>query len=159
MSATPAHLVRALRSAERLRFLCTGNMVRSAFAELYARHLDCPKPVDSAATIYQNEGLFPETRAALLARGVSRAMLDSFRSRHLDRITEPPTPGMLVFGMTDAHLAVWAERYPQHGNAFLLSEVLGRSGGIADPVLEGADFNEAFRTVERAVEAIVRALG
>ena len=32
-------LDRALAGATGLRFLCSGNMVRSAFAELYARHL------------------------------------------------------------------------------------------------------------------------
>ena len=41
---------RALREAETFVFLCSGNMVRSAFAELYAQHTGFPLPVRSAAT-------------------------------------------------------------------------------------------------------------
>jgi protein-tyrosine-phosphatase len=154
----PARIVQALEAAERLRFLCTGNMVRSAFAEVYALHLGCPKPVDSAATIYQNSGLYPETRLALQARGVSAQMLDAFRSRQLDSLSDKPDAGMLVFGMTHTHLDAWVARYPGHGNALLLSEVLGSQDEIADPVLDGADFGQAFARVASAVEAIVGVL-
>ena len=52
-------LAEALSGASHLRFLCSGNVVRSAFAELYARHVGCPLPVDSAATTFQNAELFP----------------------------------------------------------------------------------------------------
>ena len=151
-------LRRALREAESIRFLCTGNMVRSAFAELYARHLDCPLPVDSAATVYQNDGLYPETRSALEERGVDAELLDAFRSRHLSIVHDLPSAGMLVFGMTEAHLESWIRHHPTHRNSFLLSEALGDGGPIADPVLDGADFQVVFRTVQRAVENVVAAL-
>ena len=61
-----------LKDVTSILFVCTGNMVRSAFAELYARYLGCPLQVSSAATIYRNTEIFPITGFALLARGVPR---------------------------------------------------------------------------------------
>jgi len=148
----------ALHEATALRFLCTGNAVRSAFAELYARHLGCPLPVDSAATLYRNAELFPETRAALLERGVAARTLERFAPRHLDRLEPDPDPRLLVLGMSLAHLAAWRARFPGHGNAFRLAEVLGRAEDIADPVLEGAAFRPTFERVACCVEALVARL-
>ena len=47
-------------------FVCSGNMVRSAFAELYARHLGIPITVHSAATTFRNDSIFPETADPVL---------------------------------------------------------------------------------------------
>ena len=79
----------ALAHASGVRFLCTGNVVRSAFAELYARHVGLPLPVDSAATHYENTHLLRPTREALLARGVSPALLEAFRPRPVWRLPPP----------------------------------------------------------------------
>ncbi len=81
-------------------FVCTGNMVRSPFAELYARHLGCPVPVSSAATTYRNLGIYPTAAYALLSRGVSREIVTQFRPRHLDDLVSPPDEGIVIFGMT-----------------------------------------------------------
>ena len=72
-------LERALRGATGVLFLCSGNMIRSAFAELYARHLGCALPVRSAATTYRNDAIYPQARAALLARGVPAETIAVFR--------------------------------------------------------------------------------
>lgn len=154
-------LEEALTQATALRFLCSGNMVRSAYAEVWAKHRGVPLPVDSAATRFQNQGLFPETRVALAARGVPEAVLDRFVSRHLSLLTrEDPEflAGLVVFGMTRDHLDAWRRMHPEHDAAFLLGELTG-AGQIADPVLEGARFEDAFGAVEAAVEALLGRLG
>ena len=151
-------LERALAQASAVRFLCTGNVVRSAFAELWARNLGCPLPVDSAATRFQNAALFPETRAALELRGVAPRLLDAFRPRHLDRVPGPPDPQLLVLGMAAEHLAAFGARFPEHPGAFPVLALLGRSGEIADPVLEGASHERAFADVAACVEALLERL-
>ncbi len=148
---TAPDLDRALASASAVRFLCSGNVVRSAFAELYARHLELPLPVDSAATRFDNPELFPETRAALLARGVAPELIAAFRPRPLWRLPEPPAAGLLVLGMSPEHLATWSARHPALGRAFLLREIEDRREPVADPVLEGADLELAFETIARCV--------
>jgi protein-tyrosine-phosphatase len=146
-------LERALREAAGLRFLCSGNVVRSAFAELYARHLGLPLPVDSAATHFENTHLFDPTREALAARDVEPALLSAFRPRPIWNLP-PPDPRLLVLAMAPMNLETWRRRHPAHARSYLLREVEGVAAAVADPVLDGADFDQTFRTVARCVERL-----
>src|SRR5262245_10050158 len=49
-----------LARAPEIVFVCSGNVVRSAFAHLYAVHLGLPRRVRSLATRYRNPVLFAE---------------------------------------------------------------------------------------------------
>jgi protein-tyrosine-phosphatase len=143
-----------LRVAQAVRFVCSGNMVRSAFAELYARHLGCALPVDSCATTYRNPGLYPETRTALVRLGVDPAACDGFRPRHLDDL---PEDGLtrVILGMTPAHLSAYRHQFGARDPLLLLDAIDGTGGSIADPVLEAVGFEEAFSAVARNVRALV----
>jgi protein-tyrosine-phosphatase len=149
---------RTLRQASELVFVCSGNMVRSAFAELYGRHLGCPLPLRSAATTYRNDRIFPETARALLERGVARSAIRAFRPTHIDDLLPVPTSAALLLGMTRGHLAA-LRASGLRAPAFLLGAVAGGVEEIPDPVLEGADFDETFARVGACVEAIVGLLG
>lgn len=147
-----------LKDVTGILFVCTGNMVRSPFAELYARHLGCPLPVSSAATIYRNAEIFPVTGFALLARGVPREIITQFRPRHLDDLDFPLDDGTVAFGMTHSHLQSLADRGIPENRIFLLSEVLGRTDEIRDPVLDDADFDPVFETIAECVETLILGL-
>lgn len=147
-----------LENVTNLLFVCTGNMVRSPFAELYARHLGCPLPVSSAATYYRNAEIFPVTTFALLARGVPREIITQFRPRHLDDFDSPLNDGIVAFGMTHMHLQALADRGIPENRIFLLTEVLGRTDEIRDPVLDDADFDPVFDTIAECVEALILGL-
>lgn len=147
-----------LKDVTSILFVCTGNMVRSAFAELYARHLQCPLPVSSAATIYRNSEIFPMTGFALLARGVSREIILKFRPRHLDDLVFPMDEDTVAFGMTRSHLEALSDRGMPENRIFLLNEVLGCTDEIIDPVLDDADFDQVFDTIAQCVEALVNRL-
>jgi len=156
VSARP-HLEQALREASGVRFLCTGNVVRSAFAELYARHLGLALPVDSAATHYENTRLIRPTRDALAVRGVDPALVAGFRPRPIWSLP-PPEPRLLVLAMAPLNLEAWRRFHPGHGPSFLLREIEGVAEAIADPVLDGTDFGEAFTAVGRCVERLLERL-
>jgi protein-tyrosine-phosphatase len=149
-------LERALADAGEVLFLCTGNMVRSAFADLYARHLGCRLAVSSAATVFRNDHMLPETARALAVRGVRPEWIRSFRPRHLDDLLPHLGERALILGMTDMHLEALAGHPSLRRRAFLLASLLGDQVGIADPVLEGADFAATFQRVAACVEALVR---
>ena len=144
-------LAQALEGAPELVFVCSGNMVRSAFAHLLGVHLGLPRRISSLATTYRNDRLFPETAAALLARGVDREAVRAFRPTHVEEGLPAVDPAAVLFGMRRHHLDPLGVHRPR---AFLLTEVLGGGGEIADPVLEGADFDRTFDQVERCVRAL-----
>ena len=145
-----------LRAAPAVLFVCSGNVVRSAFAELYARHLGLDLPIHSAATTYRNPALFPETHAALRERRVAPGLVASFRPRHLEDVVPGLPAGTLAFGMTRSHLADLAVWPGAPVDAHLMLEVLGEERELADPVMDGVDFGATYRTLERCVTILVR---
>lgn len=150
-------LGQALERATGLVFVCSGNMIRSAFAELYARHLGCDLPLRSAATTYENDRLHPATRAALLARGVAREDIDRFRPTHIARLRESVSPGAVGFGMTRGHLAVMRGVPELEHSSFLLLSIQGRDEELEDPLHDGR-FDESFATIASCVEDLVARL-
>lgn len=154
----PLELDEALAQAPAVLFLCTGNVVRSAFADLYARHLGCPRPVSSAATVFRNERLMGETARALADRGVPAEWMRAFRPRHLNDVLAGLDERTLILGMAPMHLAALSARGELRRRAFLLSSLLAQPGAIEDPVLEGADFDATFERIARCVEALVSRL-
>ena len=140
--------------ADTVVFLCSGNMVRSAFAELYARHVGFPRTVRSAATTYRNDSIFPETARALRAVGVKKKAIRAFRPAHIDDVVSTLPATSVFLGMRHHHLDVlraWPHRFDR---GFLLVP----SGEIADPVLEGADFARTFSLVALGVDTLLRDL-
>ena len=133
-------------------------MVRSAFAELLGRHLNVPGELSSIATTYRNDGLYPETHEALLARGIPEATLRSFRPTHMEDARELFVPGSLFLCMTQAHRQALADRGPAPAKSDFFLALLGTNEEIPDPVLDGADFETTFRVLERGVRALKREL-
>lgn len=150
-------LRRALAEAEQVLFLCSGNMVRSTFAELLTRHLGLACPVASAATRFRNQGMFPETALALRARGVPQPWIRAFRSRHLEDVRGELAPRTLFLAMTEEHLA--SLRASERPRAFLFGGLAGEPEAILDPVLEGADFATTFERLELCARALVALYG
>jgi len=148
----------ALTGASSVLFLCSGNMVRSAFAELYARHLGCPRPVRSAATVFRNDHILAETARALAARGVPGEWTSAFRPRHLSDLQDELDPRTLVLGMARMHLDALERRPALRQRAFLLPRLVGETDEIADPVLDGADFELTFQRIAACVETLVERL-
>lgn len=151
-------LQRSLEDSCAILFLCTGNAVRSAFCDLYARHLGCRLPVRSAATVYRNVRMMSETRRALELRGVAPADIACFRPRHVEDLLPSCDARTVVLGMTHVHLEALAPRRDLRARAWLLPELCAESGEVPDPVLDGADFAATFERLERYVRALTAAL-
>jgi len=141
-----------LADCRQVVFVCSGNAVRSAFAHLYAEHLGLPREVLSLATRYHNATLFPETAAALAARGVDRRAIGAFRSTHVDRGLALVRADAVLFGMRAHHLEPLGEHRER---ARLLPALLGSSDEIADPVEDGADFDATFARVAECIERLL----
>lgn len=136
-----------------LLFLCSGNVLRSAFCELYAKHLELPFQISSGATQYRNHAIFPESRAALQELGVPGELLTTFKPRHVEDFTEALTPNTLVFGMTHAHLTAFTETFGDGHDTRLMLSVLGQGGEVDDPYFTER-YDETFETLTACIEAL-----
>jgi protein-tyrosine-phosphatase len=147
-----------LRDASGLLFLCSANMVRSAFAELYARHVGIRLPLSSAATVYHRGSLLAGTAEALVERGVPPDELAAFRHAHIDELLDGLDERVVVLGMTRRHLEPLGARPEILARAHLLAESLGEAEEIPDPVHDGVDFATTFARIAECVEALERRL-
>ncbi|MFT5286697.1 MAG: protein-tyrosine-phosphatase [Planctomycetota bacterium] len=143
-----------LKSASGIAFLCSGNMIRSAFAHLYARHLNCPLPVRSAGTIYENTRIHPETAANLVGRGVNSGWTLAFKPTHLSQLLPQLDERTIVFGMKFEHLLVLPKDPDFTRRSFLLTNLLDRDEELADPMFEGG-LENVLDTIAECVDTLV----
>jgi protein-tyrosine-phosphatase len=142
-------------------FICTGNTCRSPMAEgLFRKAIDGrPDFTVSSAGVAASKGgkASAETLAILKKRGAS---LDDFGSR-------PVSEAMLgeathVFAMTEGHLAVLENRFPQHADKFFLvrefSGISDKRQGIdvPDPIGMGLPaYEEVAKVLDAAIPSII----
>jgi len=143
-----------LKSASGIAFLCSGNMIRSAFADIYARHLKCPLPVRSAGTIYENTRIHPKTAANLVGRGVNSGWTLAFQPTHLSQLLPQLDERTIVFGMKHEHLLVLPKDPDFTRRSFLLTNILDRDEELADPMFEGG-LEGVLDTIAECVDALV----
>lgn len=144
----------ALQSAKGLAFLCSGNMIRSAFAHLYARHLGCPVPVRSAGTIYENTSIHPDTAANLVGRGVNSGWTLAFQPTHLSVLLPQLDPSTVIFAMKYEHLLALPGTSSFTDRAFLLTNLLDRDEELADPMFEGG-LEQVLDSIAECTEVLV----
>jgi protein-tyrosine-phosphatase len=126
-------------------------MIRSAFAELYARHLGTSLRLRSAGTCYPNSAIHPRAGHALEVLGVPPAWTSQFRPTLLAELE--PREGEVLLGMTREHLAE-ARAQGFVGPAFLILGALSSEQEVPDPYFEGG-YEEAFDVLARATSAVL----
>lgn len=146
---------------QRILFLCTGNICRSASAELLTlkRLEEKPLPgteVMSAGVWAQPGRACPsETVASLSRRGVD--------ARH--HRARAMTPALInwadiILGMTEEHCEAVRQRYPEATDkTFLFRAFAGSSGDVGDPFGGGEDAHNACTAeISLSVDKILKRL-
>lgn len=145
-----------LMKPERLVFVCTGNICRSAYAEALARSLGLEAV---SAGVRTTPGLPANPQAILEAR--ARGLdLSSHRTRAWSDVAL--RPGDLVLPAQLHHLLAVRRRVLQEGcPAVLMSRFSGkRFAVIRDPYgQDAAVFREVFDLIDRVVHNLNRAWG
>jgi protein-tyrosine phosphatase len=138
-------------------YICTGNICRSPFAEVYTAHLLAAHGLSGAITVSSagtgalvGHPMHPASQAEALARGVSEPWVDAFAGRQLGQRIAARAD--LILGLTPAHrgeaVRIWPQALPV---AFSLLEfarlaaLVDPSGLPADPVDRGGALVAAAR--------------
>jgi len=90
---------------------------------------------------------------------VSPSALAAFRSRNLEECPLPFAGRTLVLGMRPENLTAARAADAPQACLFLLGAVFEPWEELADPVLEGADFERTFELLAQAVERLLALYG
>ena len=130
-------------------FVCSGNIIRSAFCELYAKHLGIS--CSSFGTRYRNTRIHPQARKALLARGVPHRQIKEFTPRFISEVKY--SSKNKYYCMTKEHVSDLLQAGFEEERVFLLASVLGEESDIQDPFFTG-EFTKVFDVLEKCVHAL-----
>jgi protein-tyrosine phosphatase len=138
-------------------YICTGNICRSPFAEVYTAHLLAAHGLGGVVTVSSagtgalvGHSMHPASQAEALARGVAEPWVDAFAARQLGQRTASGAD--LILGLTPAHrgeaVRIWPRALPV---AFSLLEfarlaaLVEQSGLPRNPVDRGGALVAAAR--------------
>ncbi len=133
-------------------FVCSGNIIRSAFCELLLKHKVNTADVSSLGLFYKNSIIHPKTREALLERGVPHVLIDNFKPTFADDIVLDPDN--LYFCMTMKHKSDLLCRGIPESNIRLVSSVLNQHVDVEDPYFIG-NYDQVFSYLKKCIEKIV----
>lgn len=147
-----------LKKCDLILFLCSGNIIRSAFADLYSRHIGVEKNILSAGTTYFNSRITKEAESKLISLGVDNNIISEFSPTHISNLALSNFSKIIVFGMKRAHLSDF-DLFPEKVIAkYLLSEIQGTREEIADPYFEGG-YGSVFIQIKNYVDELKLILG
>lgn len=142
-----------LKKSDLILFLCSGNIIRSAFADLYARHICIEKNILSAGTTYFNSRITKEAKSKLISLGVDNNIISEFSPTHISNLELSNYSKIVVFGMKRAHLSDF-DLFPEKVIAkYLLSEIQGTKEEITDPYFEGG-YGSVFKLIKNYVDEL-----
>jgi len=161
------HLTNAILECERIVFVCSGNIIRSAFADVYSHHrgipdkskIKNPKKISSLGTTYFNSSIHENTETALKDQGIPETDIRNFIPTHISRGTELKDGKTVFFGMKYGHLEDLEKMVGNvRGRAFLLTELIPdefkKCPEIRDPYFEGG-WEETYELIKRCVDQLV----
>lgn len=139
----------------KVTFVCTGNIIRSAYSEYLAKKYFQSKNYskiifDSGACKHQNSYMYPLTKNLLLQEGYSENQLSSFKPRLIQNFISEFEKSTIFIAMTKEHLNYIEKKYP--GKGFLLKEiVLGKKEDVLDPYYFPEKENEIMTELKELV--------
>jgi protein-tyrosine-phosphatase len=121
----------------KITFVCTGNIIRSAYAEYMAKKYFKLKnkpnlKFDSGACFHQNSYIYPLTKKLLLNEGIPEVEILSHKPRLIENYFGDFKRTTLFIAMTKQHLEYLDRQFP--GSSFLLKDIVeNRKEDVLDP--------------------------
>lgn len=139
----------------KITFVCTGNIIRSAYSEYLAKKYFQSKNksnllFDSGACKHQNSYMYPLTKKLLLQEGYSEEQLSTFKPRLIQNYFSEFEKSTMFIAMTQEHLNYIEKKFP--GKGFLIKEiVLGKKEDVLDPYYFSEKENEIMAELKGLV--------
>jgi len=140
-----------ITTADTIYFVCSGNIIRSSFAELYARHLGIDN-VSSYGTTYHNKHIHQRSAEKLHEIGVESQVIDNFSPTHLNA-TAQFTDNDIHIVMTTEHRDKLIAAGVSPNRILKIRELIGDDADVADPYFQN-NFDEAYDTIVAAVKQL-----
>lgn len=143
-------LIRNIKQSKQLTFACSGNIIRSAFAELLTKHLVKEKMISSLGTEYHNSQIHPQTKRILLDKGIESIKIDNFQPTHISKINPTAIENIIFFSMTNDHKAKLEKYFGPKIKSYLLREIMNENREIEDPYFS-ENYDKVFSSIEECV--------
>jgi protein-tyrosine phosphatase len=141
----------------RINFICSGNIIRSPYAEILFEHLIKKEKnaffhlihVESGGVRYRNSDISTQSAEMLFREGVSQERINQFTPRYF-----PDYPSMfdsvdLILVMERSHLRSIPLKFSE--KAFLLLEfVYGKNEDVPDPYFD-PPYEKAYNMIKKAL--------
>jgi len=148
-------LINQLHQATTIYFVCSGNIIRSAYAELLARHLGLDH-VASYGTTYRNRRIHRRSAAELQKQQVNQSLIDEFSPTYISE-AQPFDPQDLHIVMTEKHRQQLLAAGIDASKIVKITAYIDESGDVADPYFND-NWEEAYRQIGQAVHQITTEL-
>ncbi|NHI93382.1 MAG: hypothetical protein EAX96_12925 [Candidatus Lokiarchaeota archaeon] len=145
----------------RILFICSGNIMRSAYAEMIFEKMLFDKfgktkiISESGAVEYVNDSIAYQTKKILMEQGVSKNRINQFHPRHINYYPEAFQNADLILVMTRNHLYELQDEIYKDKTFLLTDFAFGEQIDIADPFFDG-NINQSFAEVKEGLEEIIR---
>ncbi|MHA2168747.1 MAG: arsenate reductase/protein-tyrosine-phosphatase family protein [Candidatus Kariarchaeaceae archaeon] len=143
----------SLKEAKEIIFLCSGNIIRSAFAHIYGVNKGFKQKIHSAGTKYWNTKIFDKTKLKLIEMGITEVEIDNFHPTHISETPFDKLNNPIYFGMKSEHLKDLDKYDIPYTKRFLLTEIIGKETDIQDPYFEGS-FEDVFSLIKLCVDTL-----
>ena len=131
-------------------FACSGNIIRSAFAELLAKNLIDTMKFSSFGTEYFNNHILKETETALISKGISAEDISKFKPTHMTQTKNFNLSSSIFFGMTNKHVKEIRNYFGEGVNVRLLREIIDEYEEVEDPYFTG-NFEVVFEKIAECI--------
>ncbi|MDH5402109.1 MAG: hypothetical protein OEZ01_00490 [Candidatus Heimdallarchaeota archaeon] len=126
------NLKQMLDQADSIIFVCSGNIIRSAYCHIKSIHYNIPRSIYSVGVKYYNTEIDPPVRTRLLKDNIDQKIIDSFNPTHITNFNEKLTKNDLFLCMTNEHLNLIHKYFPNNPQ-LLITQLLDEKTDIIDP--------------------------
>ena len=148
-------LIKNEKNDVKISFVCTGNIIRSAYAEYLAKkyfHSKKNKKVifDSGACYHQNSYIHSLSKRLLIEEGFTEEQVTAHKPRYIENYLNDFNKTTIFVAMTNSHMSYLDKNFP--GKGFLIKDIVeGKKEEVLDPYYYPEQGEEIMKELKELV--------